>query len=119
MSEASVKNLIFNSPATVEGEPDSRQYSEQLPGYALQIPKQNSGLKQPSPRSPRVRLRIHRIMALANGLSGSIQYKISTSLCCYSHTADRQIPYAYTGLSKHPELTAFRHLLAGFLLVKS
>jgi len=33
MSEAGVKNLIFNSPATVYGEPDSRQYSEQLPGY--------------------------------------------------------------------------------------
>lgn len=33
MTKAGVKNLIFNSPATVQGEPDSRQYSEQLLGY--------------------------------------------------------------------------------------
>lgn len=115
MSEAGVKNLIFNSPATVQVSLIAGNIPNSCQVMALQIPKQNSGLKQPSPRSPRV----GRIMALANGLSGSIQYKISTSLCCYSHTADRQIPYAYTGLSEHPELTAFRHLLAGFLLVKS
>jgi len=38
MTEAQVKNLIFSSSATVYGEPDTVQYSEQLPVYGATNP---------------------------------------------------------------------------------
>lgn len=38
MAEANVKNLIFSSSATVYGEPDTVQYSEQLPVYGATNP---------------------------------------------------------------------------------
>jgi len=38
MTEANVKNLIFSSSATVYGEPDTVQYSEELPVYGATNP---------------------------------------------------------------------------------
>ena len=38
MEEFSVKNLIFSSSATVYGEPDTIQYSEDLPVYGATNP---------------------------------------------------------------------------------